>query len=253
MPERVGAGGVRTGRRTVILETSGAWGELVLAEGANVRTERSGAQRGHLAEWLLPALSEALEEVGWARGDLDAVAVGVGPGRFTGLRVGLATAKGLAVALRIPLIALDSLRMLAAAIPEPGLVAVLSPVGRALVDGALFRVDASGVERLVGPLGGRASSVLEALAEAAHGEPMRLLGEGVRRHRDVVERLLPDAPLLDATWDRPRPEVLARLAAEALARGAVQDPLSLEPVYVRAVDATPPKRVLGAPRREREA
>ncbi len=237
--------------RMVILETSGARGLLVLARGRDVRFVADGGERGHLAEWLLPALSEAMERLGWTRQDLDMVAVGVGPGSFTGLRVGLATAKGLAVGLGTPLVALGSLEALASAVPSPGPIVVVSAVGRAMVDGALFCSGGGSVERLHGPIGGAVASVAAELAKVAGGEPVHILGEGARRHRGVFEQVFPGARWLTPDWDVPRAEVLARMAFEAGEQQAFQDPLTLEPRYVRGVGAVPPKRALGVPRAAR--
>ena len=101
--------------KILILETSTPQCSVALAEnGAAVAWKEERAEEGYVhAERLLPLIDEVLREHGWAKSDLDGVAVSGGPGSFTGLRIGVSTAKGVCHALGLPLIALDTLAFLA--------------------------------------------------------------------------------------------------------------------------------------------
>ena len=99
----------------LILETSTTQCSVALAEhGVAVAWKEERAEDGYIhAERLMPLLDEVMKEHGWKPSQLDAVAVSGGPGSFTGLRIGVATAKGLCHALNVPLIALDTMQLLA--------------------------------------------------------------------------------------------------------------------------------------------
>ena len=86
-------------------------------DGESLQTITNPDQKDHAA-WLHPAIKELLSEKAIVPGELNAIAVSIGPGSYTGLRVGLATAKGLCYALNIPLIAINTLALLAYAVKE---------------------------------------------------------------------------------------------------------------------------------------
>lgn len=127
-----------------------------LDEGRPVILAAGDAETGSHSERLMPLVAELCERAGLAAGDLDAFAVGAGPGSFTGLRIGLATAKGLAFATGKPLWLVSSLAALAWAMHEPGF-----PLGPLLVPAldarrselyaGFYRVDEHGVPRAVAP------------------------------------------------------------------------------------------------------
>jgi tRNA threonylcarbamoyladenosine biosynthesis protein TsaB len=109
------------------IETSSALGSVVLLEGrATVRSLEHRRENAH-GESILPMIEHALALAGWNRRQLDRIAVGIGPGSFTGLRVGIALAQGLSEGLGIPLIGIASPVAVAAALPSerPGCRCVL--------------------------------------------------------------------------------------------------------------------------------
>ena len=122
------------------------------------------------AEELIPRIQEALAGAGATPGDLDVLVVDVGPGRFTGLRVGLATVRSLAFALRIPVVALTSLEIVAAGWPGHGGAADRGRAFRSSV-----AVDGDGLDRR--------PSVVTAVVDARRGE--------VFQQVFAVERSLP--------------------------------------------------------------
>ena len=101
--------------KILMIETSTTQCSVALAKGGTpVAWKEERAEQGYVhAERLMPFVDTVLHEQGWSRTDLDAVAVSGGPGSFTGLRIGVSTAKGLCQALQIPLISLDTLALLA--------------------------------------------------------------------------------------------------------------------------------------------
>lgn len=92
---------------------------VCLADGENILVTLINPSEKNSAAWLHPAIADALEQGGIGPNQLGAVAVSAGPGSYTGLRVGMAAAKGLCYALSLPLIAVNTLQMMAAAIEAP--------------------------------------------------------------------------------------------------------------------------------------
>lgn len=103
------------GRRVCVIETSTKRCSVAVFEGTECvahRAERDAERHVH-AEQLMPLVDAVLSDAGWKPRDLDAVAVSAGPGSYTGLRIGVSTAKGICHALGIPLLALDTLALVA--------------------------------------------------------------------------------------------------------------------------------------------
>jgi len=124
------------------------------AEGARVLATGESDAAGHRAD-LLVLIDRVCREAGVTPAELDAIAIGAGPGSFTGLRIGMATAKGITFAAGKPLWAVSSLAALAHRIDKPLVIAVLDARRGELYVGAYRRTDAGialdGDERLIAP------------------------------------------------------------------------------------------------------
>ena len=195
-----------------------------------------GERPAHAAQ-LLPLCNRLLERAGLRFADLDRVAVGLGPGRFTGLRIAIATARGLAHAGGAGLVGVPTLEVLAAGAAAPAVLAVLDARrGEAFATGYLDGVPTA-------PAAALTPETLETLArEAATRHPGTLaVGDGALRFRPVLERAGCTLPPDDAEVHRVDAMVLCTLARN----GRVSSPDALLPSYVRAPDAQPAR----APRR----
>ena len=189
--------------------------------------ERLGRPPAHATE-LMPAVAEVMERAGADWADLKAIAVGVGPGTFTGLRIGIATARALATAAKLPLRRVSSLAALAAGI-EGSLRLPLIDARRGEVFAALF----DGERELWPPC---AASPEELLARLGQGgfRPLAA-GDGSLRFRGMLEEAgIPVAPQ-DSTTHVVSALHICRLAADA------QDeaPEAVLPEYLREPDAQP--------------
>jgi tRNA threonylcarbamoyladenosine biosynthesis protein TsaB len=186
-----------------------------------------GERPGHAAQ-LLPLARSALEAVGATFADVRRIGVGVGPGTFTGLRIGVATARALAQATGAELAAVSSLEALAeAAGGERSSLAVIDARR-----GEAFAAAYHGGERLAGPVA-VAPEHLAALADPAYA-PWLALGNGAIRFRDRLE------PAVDVPADASTLHRVSALAVCRLARTAPSvDRDALLPEYVRAPDAVP--------------
>ncbi|WP_295649204.1 tRNA (adenosine(37)-N6)-threonylcarbamoyltransferase complex dimerization subunit type 1 TsaB [uncultured Dietzia sp.] len=188
--------------------------------------------RAH-AELLTPHILECLDTAGLTAAELDAVVVGVGPGPFTGLRVGMATAAAFADAIGKPVHGVCSLDGLAARARAAGVEGDLVVVTDARRREAYHaRYDGEGV-RTSGPIVGPAAEIVLDGARAV-GDPARLA-----EIPDVGS--LTDVEAAVAVLTYPDPAGLVSVAAAGLLAGDTPDPL--EPLYLRRPDAVPPKRV----------
>lgn len=180
---------------------------------------------------LLAGIDYLLEQAGRRRGDLTGVAVDLGPGYFTGLRIGLATAQGLALGLEIPCWGCSSLRLLAQGVGGwRGRLWAVADARRGLVYAAPFEMDAEGLHRLE-PDAAMSPERLTGLLKP----PALLVGDGARLYAEKL--LSPGVELAPAWCDTPRPALLALAARRPLEEGAGVMPEQLVPRYVRPSDA----------------
>lgn len=205
---------------------------------------------------LLRAIEEVLARAGLAVSAIAAVACGRGPGSYTGVRIAVATAKGLAHGLRVPLVGFGTSDAVAHRIERAGLIGVATDAMRGEVYPALFRRESDGT--LTRLSRDRVTAPEEAAAEwASLGEPVVITGTGLRKHRAVFERALgasatfadqplwaPNGPsLVAAAWshaDERSLRCVAELPLDEAFRRA--HPQMLLPVYTRLSDAEEAER-----------
>lgn len=200
---------------------------VALHDGEGIVSEAFAADGRRHGELLAPMIAKVMADVGASRADLTAVAVGVGPGPYTGLRVGVVTARVLGAVLGIPVHGVCSLDVIAVATPSGREFLVATDARRKEVYWA--RYDAAG-RRVEGPAVGSAGSIAGAAELPVAGTGGLLYPEAFG---EVIGPAYPDARTLCA--------VVARRA------GAQTVPLlAAEPLYLRRPDARepgPPKRV----------
>jgi tRNA threonylcarbamoyladenosine biosynthesis protein TsaB len=214
----------------VAFDTAGPVIGVALCTPAGVSSRRERVARGAESR-LVPWAVELCEEVGLDLRALGGVAVTDGPGAFTGLRVGLATASGLAMALSVPLWTAMSLR------PRAELARGDSPV-LAMLDARKSRVYAA-LYSASGALVAGPADVDPAVALGWTGPGFVATGEGALVYADAVQAV---GGRVAEGADSPCVEQLAVLAAAGLARGEGAPPWELRPRYLREPDARPPRR-----------
>ena len=187
------------------------------------------APRRH-AELALPWADALLAEAGLARSQLDAIAVGCGPGAFTGVRLAVGLAQGIALALDLPVLPVSTLAVLAAGAPEAGGDRVVAAIDARMGEVYLGAFDrSSGEPRLLG----REQVLDPAAATLPGGAAWWGVGTGFDAAGGaLLERLGGQLAGVDAAA-LPRAADVARLGALALARGEGLAPERLEPAYLR--------------------
>lgn len=219
------------------IDTSHPVGSVAVAvDGEPAAAIRFGDGSSHLVE-IGGAVDSLLTGGGLAAGDVDRVALVRGPGSFTGLRIGMAYAKGLCAGLRAEMVVMSTLELLALPFLQDGSnVCAMVDARKGEVYGAVYEPAGQSTTH-------RGSAVVEPCAREPHkivSEAKRhspiYLGTGALRYRSVVESVDPGCRIEGENAALPSAALLAQIAADL-------DPLSgeelaaLEPLYVRSSDA----------------
>lgn len=232
--------------RLAAIETATAATAVAVGEDDDVDEVLADDRRRH-TEALAPCLAAMLTARGWAVADLDVVVVDVGPGLFTGLRVGVATAKGLGVASGVGLVAVTSTDVLAQAACDAGVtgtVLAVVDVRRGEVVVARHRCGPDGATELDAPALGTPVELAQRLAPS--DERAVAVGDGAARYR---EELGVAGALVRADLVVPSPASAIRLARRRLASGVVPvGHAEVRAVYVREADAVANFSVRGVAR-----
>jgi tRNA threonylcarbamoyladenosine biosynthesis protein TsaB len=195
---------------------------------------RSARPRRH-AESLAPAIQTVTRQTGVSLHDLGAIAVDVGPGLFTGLRVGLATAVMMAQTLGVPMLGISSLDLLAWVVRfTDRLIVAVVDARRGEVFYALYQPVPGGVQRIAGPTVAPPDDLVAELT--ARGDECLFVGDGAVRHRERFEAL--DRGVVAGTGNAyPSPTALVDLAHHRAIREEFVAPHEIAPLYLREPDA----------------
>ncbi len=219
--------------KLLAVDTAGRSCSVAVTDGERLSAELTATMaRTHTAH-LMTMVDSALGMAGIDVGALDGFAVTIGPGSFTGLRIGVSTVKGLAFAAARPAVGVSSLAALAfQALPWPGLICALLDARRAEVYAGLYRpvagrLEATSAERVLPP---------EALL-AEIQDPCLFVGDGAERHRGLISECLRErAHFLPGARNVIHAATVAALARPALELPGAGDLDLLLPRYVRPSD-----------------
>ncbi len=193
--------------------------------------------RAH-AELLAPLVAWTLEQAGIDGSALGGVAVGVGPGLFTGLRVGVSGAKALAQAWRLPMVAVPSLDLLAFAQRHAKrTICAMIDARRGELFAALYRPVHGGVVRVTDYQVIRPDQLAAGLQ--ARGGSVLLCGDGALRYHSAFEHLGEDVEVTGPGWAAPSAVALVELALLRFHREEFTHPFDVSPLYLRRPDVDP--------------
>jgi tRNA threonylcarbamoyladenosine biosynthesis protein TsaB len=218
--------GIETATHQVGCAIGGHEGVITLFE--------SSRDRRH-AETLVPAIQFVMKQARIGLDEIGAVAVDVGPGLYTGLRVGVAAAKAMASALRVPMVGVPSLDLLALPLRHTNrtIVAVID-ARRGELFYAFYRAVPGGVQRLTPHQVGKPDDLASELE--ATGRDVLLVGDGALRYASTFEDLR-GVELVEQALAHPSAAPLVQLAHSYALREEFVNPWDLEPVYLRRPDA----------------
>jgi tRNA threonylcarbamoyladenosine biosynthesis protein TsaB len=216
----------------LLIETSGRAGQVALALGGELRRARLLDETRRHARDLAPAVAEVLAAEGWTPRSVQAVLVSRGPGSYTGLRVGIMSAKAFAYASGCALVAVDTLAVVAANAPQDVMrldvlvdaqqqKVYVQSFGRDHVGGRLEPVSPLAIEQLSVWLAGRDTASWVA-------------GPGVRPYRNLLPA---GVRLLEEERREPRVEGLLEVGLDRYVAGRRDDVCRLEPLYLRPSSA----------------
>jgi len=217
------------------IDTSTRYAAVAVADDERILAFRGWYSRSSHTAQLMPAISETLQELKLAVSDLAGIAVALGPGGFSALRVGLSVAKALAMASKKPLVGIGTLDLEARPYLGLGLpVCALLDSGRKEVASALFRID--GTRSRVDAI----SPAGELLPEVT--QPTIFCGEGVANWESLFIEALGSLALVVQESPAGRIGSLAELGRRRLNAAEYDDLARLQPHYLRMPSIGGPKR-----------
>jgi tRNA threonylcarbamoyladenosine biosynthesis protein TsaB len=237
--------------RMLAFDTSAGVTAVAVLEDDRVLAEVFEPAEERHAEILLPRIQDCLARSGVELREIDVFAVGIGPGSFTGVRVGVATAKGLALATGKPIRGVSSLAALAAsALPHAcAWVVPILDAYKGEVFAAAYAVSPIATKVVCPPFHAAPERAAAQIAEVVGGTGACVFGTGYRRYADRLASVWQSsapwpARALGPELDIPRATELAREARRLLVAEGASDLSQLSPLYVRDSDAQLPKQPL---------
>ena len=219
----------------IAIDTSTEWIGLAIYNGVQILAECVWRSKNYHTVELVPALENLITRAQISRDQVSAVAVAIGPGSFTGLRIGVAAAKGVALALNVPLLGIPSLDVLASA--QAGLrrpMITLLKVGRGRFAYARYLFKKNKWERQGEIAVGDPKEIAATITS-----PVFVCGEMSAEDRQILGRKWKTAKLSSASQGLRRPSVLAELAWHALKTGRSAELTNPIPIYVHTLSNVP--------------
>jgi len=209
---------------------------IAVYDGIQVLCENTWTSRDYHTVELAPAIAQTLSRAGIGIQDLKLLAVASGPGTFTGLRIGMAVAKGIALARHIPIIGIPTLDIVAESQPvSPGFtLAAILQAGRGRLAVGWYKVsDGRWVHN-------PPAEVMDALrlSRLIH-EPTIVCGELTEAQQHILARKYKNVILASPAHSLRRPAILAELAWKRWQAGEIDDPATLSPTYLHIGEPIP--------------
>lgn len=225
---------------SLCLDTATTTGVVAIADGPKLLTFVQWRSQSRHGEDMFTHIDAALDEAGVRRAELQRIGVDIGPGRFTGVRVGLSTGKGLALGLGLPIVGVHSLRVLAQGL-EPVADTIRIPLMNAY-RGEIFAAAYGPDAVLVEPFFGPPAETLRALRADIGDRPVLVVGDGARTHTSLLREIFTDVTEGPESCDTPTPEALVAEVDRRWNEAGAADLAGLEPHYLKPSDAELPKK-----------
>lgn len=235
--------------RIIGIDSSTTAGGVALFEDGAVVADYTLELTATHSERLLPALDRVMADAEWDKQSVSGIAVAMGPGSFTGLRIGIATAKALAYAWNVPVIGVSTLEALAWQVGWTGrIVCPMIDARRGTVYTQFFRAYISpsetaghtiNVEPLDAPSQRKVAEVVESIRSMEFPEPVVVVGDGVQKNRALLDAALASGQIVipNSFAAVLHAAAVAELGAKYLMAGYQDDPMQLVPLYLRKSEA----------------
>ena len=219
-----------------------AEGKLVLEEVRSAPKQSArllSKSHGNHAEILLPLIDTVLTRGGLSLSEISAFAVSIGPGSFTGLRIGLSTVKGLAYGWEIPVIGVPTLLAMATRVSGwEGLVCPILDARKKEVYAALFREKAGTLERLTPYLVSSLDAIIDKVRALGDRKPALFIGDGIKVYGDLIATALGERAVLTLGEGCPSTACAVAQLGEARLKGLEVDSVgTMIPLYIRPSEA----------------
>ena len=197
------------------------------------------SNRANHAEIVLPLVEGLLKRSGLTLPELSALAVSIGPGSFTGLRIGLSTVKGLAYGWNVPVVGVSTLFAMAARVTDwDGLICPFLDARKKEVYTALLSKKAEGLERLTEDVVSSPNRIIQHIQSINGQKPCLFIGDGTRVYGDLIKKGLGDQAILSLGESFTSTAAAVARLGEGRVLKNESDPLgSLAPVYLRPSEA----------------
>lgn len=223
--------------KLLVLESSGLVASVALMEEEKMIGEYTVNFKKTHSQTLLPMVDELVKNIGIDLKDLDGIAISNGPGSFTGLRIGSATAKGLAQALNIPIVPVSTLEALAANLfGTKGIICPMMDARRNQVYTGLYGYEGSRLITYEKPDALPVTEILEKINQ--NGESVIFLGDGVPVYKNQIEEMV-KVPFRYAPphLNRQRAGAVGTLAVQYFQEGKMESARDHKPDYLRKSQA----------------
>ncbi len=225
--------------KILAIETSTMLGGIAVADDSSglIAEIRLNVKSTH-SERLMTAVDHVLKQSGLDISDMDAFAVAIGPGSFTGLRIGMSTVKGFSYATGKPIVSVPTLEAFAWNFPYSGYpVCPMLDARKKEVYVALFQWESEGFIRVIEETSARVNMLLEEVVRLTEGKIV-FTGDGALLYRNEIIGALGERAVF-ASPDKmvPSPANVASLGIRKVLKGEFSEPVSLVPIYIRKSEA----------------
>lgn len=229
--------------RILAADTATAYNTVALVDDSGLLAETVVRAGRRHSERLVATVDWVLAEAGCALKDVQLLAISIGPGSFTGLRVGASAWKGLALGANLPLIGVPTLAAMTRVTSfSDGVVVPLLDARMSEVFGAVFDFAAGRRSQLIEDRVCPVDSILDNVPPGA-----AFFGDGAELYRAVITQRILGARLLPPEVNAPRASAVAAEARDLFAAGASTDPDALAPVYLRGSQPEEARKAVSGP------
>lgn len=222
--------------RVLAIDTSTMLGGIAVMDDAGLIVETRLNVKSTHSERLMTELNHTLKQSGLKISDIDIFAVAIGPGSFTGLRIGLSTVKGFSYVTGKPIVSVPTLEAFAWNFPYSRYpICTMLDARKEEVYAAVFRWEGNGFVRLINEVSIKPSELLGKLNEA---ERIIFTGEGALLYKDTIIEVMGRKAIFAPSQKMvPSPSNVAFIGLEKAMKGEFSEPISLIPFYIRKSEA----------------